>query len=118
VVYTLEITLQRRIGEHWPVVAERTRPGELLSVRTESTLRSDPNDAEAEIDPLRYGMLLGQSIFHGTILSAFDRAVAESGQWLSSHGPPARPSESVEGASIRTNEPIGLNARLASNVTV
>ena len=81
-VHVLEITLQRRIGEHWPVVAERTRPGELLSVRTESTLRFDPNDAEAEIDPLRYGMVLGQSIFHGTILSAFDRAVAESGQQL------------------------------------
>lgn len=80
--YTLEITLQRRVGEQWPVVAERTRPNELLSVRTEATLGGDPTAAEAEIDTLRYGTVLGQSVFHGPVLSAFDRAVAESGQRL------------------------------------
>jgi hypothetical protein len=35
---TFKITIERKTGDHWPVVVERTSPGASLRLRAEGTL--------------------------------------------------------------------------------
>jgi hypothetical protein len=62
-VNTLEITIQRKSGDSWPVVLERTQPGSLLPVRNEGKLVFDPADLRRCVDSLDYGTCLGQALF-------------------------------------------------------
>jgi WD40 repeat protein len=70
----LEITIQRRVGGGWPVVAEHHRPETLLPVRSEGRLELDePSNADARA----YGRALGQALFRDAIRDAFVRARAD-----------------------------------------
>jgi WD40 repeat protein len=67
----LEITIQRRVGGGWPVVAEHHRPETLLPVRSEGRLELDePSSADARA----YGRALGRALFRDAIRDAFVRA--------------------------------------------
>lgn len=65
----IEVTVQRRWGDGWPVVVEWHQIGVFLPVRSEGTLRlSGEQLAKLEAlayDPLAYGTLLGQALFTG-----------------------------------------------------
>jgi hypothetical protein len=77
----VEIVIQRRVDQgraEWPVVIERTVSGSFLTVRSEGTLALDAQTLRAAADPRAYGSLLGQALFQGHVLRAFDRALSES----------------------------------------
>jgi len=88
---TLEVTLQYRRGDLWPVVAEHRRPGE-LPARSEGLLGLAPAfpDLDAfetalteRLDrPRDYGTLLGEALFQGTIRDAFVAARSGAGDGL------------------------------------
>lgn len=71
VASTLEITIQRRLGGFWPVVAEQHRSGTLLPVRGEGKLEmaSEP----ASTSPREYGTVLGQALFRDDIREGLAR---------------------------------------------
>ena len=75
---TFEITIQRKAGDSWPVIAEQSRPGSYLPVRTEGVLNVDPERLLALLDPLAYGTHLGQALFANGVRDAFTRALADS----------------------------------------
>ena len=75
---TFEITVQRKIEEGWPVVAEQSRTGSFLPVRSEGLLLVDPEELLALLDPHDYGVRLGQELFTDSIRDAFTRALADS----------------------------------------
>jgi len=74
---TLEITIQRRTEERWPLVAEQLQPG-LLPTRSEGLLTLSQAVLLAQLTPRAYGTALGQAIFQGQIRDAFAGALAES----------------------------------------
>ena len=76
---TFEITIQRKMGDScWPVIAEQSRPGHFLPVRSEGLLTIDQEQLLAQLDPMHYGAQLGQAIFNNGIRDAFTRALADS----------------------------------------
>ena len=75
---TLEITIQRKSGDNWPVVAELTRSGSSLPVRSESQLRLDPLSLLRLSQPLEYGAALGKALFLGEMRDAFVRALSDA----------------------------------------
>jgi hypothetical protein len=72
---TLEITIQRRLEDTWPVIAEHHRAGTLLPIRSEGKLKvlSEPSEPL----PRAYGTALGQALFCEEIRDAFVRACNE-----------------------------------------
>lgn len=83
---TLEITIQRRAGDGWPVVVEESRPDIFLPVQNQGLLQLD-GDAEAgllevEDDPREYGTRLGKALFRDQVSEAFVRAAARSQDYL------------------------------------
>src|SRR5687767_7789799 len=75
---TLEITIQRRAENGWPVVAEQSEPGVFLPIRVESTLQLDTVELLSQLSPERYGMVLGRALFRDEVRDAFVRARAET----------------------------------------
>src|SRR5689334_5971662 len=79
---TFEITIQRKSGDRWPIVAEHSRPGELLPIRSEGTLVVTLEDVQQLISllgrPKDYGKVLGKALFQGQIRDAFVSALRES----------------------------------------
>ncbi len=75
---TLEITIQRKVGDSWPVIAEQSRPGNFLPVRSEGLLTIDQEQLLAQLDLTHYGTQLGQALFNNGIRDAFTRALADS----------------------------------------
>src|SRR3712207_3794899 len=77
---TFEITIERKTGEGWPVVVERTSPGAALRLRAEGMLGLDADDENAlrtaAIAPREYGAVLGQALFRDQVRDAFARARA------------------------------------------
>src|SRR5262249_49342634 len=71
-----EITVQRKTGDHWPVVAELLASG-TLPVRKEGTLTLDIEKLD-EVSPSDYGALLGQALFHDAIRDGFVKAMERS----------------------------------------
>ncbi len=61
--HILEITIQRKRADHWPVVAEYSETGNFLSTRREGQLYLDLNDLRSQATPQDYGTMLGQSLF-------------------------------------------------------
>jgi formylglycine-generating enzyme required for sulfatase activity len=78
---TLELTIQRKTDDGWPVVAEQIQPG-LLPVRSEGLLRLDQTALLRQITPHDYGVTLGQAVFQGSIRDAFVHALAESAEGI------------------------------------
>ena len=94
-MHTLTITVQRRSGSDWPVVAEASVPGDPLAARSESLLRfpdvpvgPEPVSYPGRVrefltalshDPHAYGEALGRALFHDTLLTAFGKALERSG---------------------------------------
>src|SRR5215204_3858755 len=79
---TFEITIERKTGDGWPVVVERTRPGASLRLRAEGTLLIGPEAEQAllaaVIEPEAYGTVLGQALFREQVRDALARARAET----------------------------------------
>ncbi|MFZ0790922.1 MAG: hypothetical protein WAM94_15025, partial [Chromatiaceae bacterium] len=85
---SLEITLQNRRGDQWPVVAEHRRPG-VLPVRGEGRLQFQPGFADFDDfssrltvllgDPRDYGTCLGEALFQDSIRDRFMAARAAAG---------------------------------------
>jgi hypothetical protein len=80
--HRFRLTIQRRSGEGWPVVAEHQPPGDALAVRDDGLLRLDPAALRALTDPYEYGLALGQALFQGDVQRAFDQALGASGHNL------------------------------------
>ena len=81
----LEITIQRKLGDTWPVVLERSRAGE-LPLRAEGELDLGTGWREQlltlALDPLAYGTMLGKALFREAVRDAFVTARNESGDDL------------------------------------
>src|SRR5215207_7050492 len=79
---TFEITIERKSGDRWPVVVERTSPGASLRLRAEGTLLIGPESEQAllatAIGPEAYGTVLGQALFRDQVRDALARARAET----------------------------------------
>lgn len=73
-----EITLQRKYGDTWPVVAEQEFSGVLLPVRSEGELQLDLDELETISDPWIYGETLGRALFQGDISEALVNALSEA----------------------------------------
>jgi hypothetical protein len=76
---TLEITVQRRTPEGWPVVTERRATDLAPPARGDGLLTLDPDVLLAkQDDPDEYGLLLGQALFQGAIADELGLARKES----------------------------------------
>lgn len=75
---TLELTLQRKTDNGYPVVAALTRSGGFLPLRREGTLSLDIEKlAELQFEPLAYGTALGQALFVNEIRDTFVKALGD-----------------------------------------
>src|SRR5262249_42475381 len=78
---TLEITVQRKSGDDWPVVAVQAAGGVLLPVRDEGVLQVNLEELKTQLDSQtsakEYGTLLGQVLFRDDIRDAFKTALAK-----------------------------------------
>jgi CHAT domain-containing protein len=81
----VEITVQRKLGDTWPVVLERNQTGE-LPLRAEGELDLGAGWREQllslALDPLAYGTVLGKALFREAVRDAFVTARNESGDDL------------------------------------
>ena len=81
----LEITVQRKLGNVWPVVLERSQAGE-LPLHAEGALDLGEGWREQllafDLDPLAYGAVLGQALFREAVRDAFVTARNKSGDGL------------------------------------
>src|SRR5438270_6584411 len=80
---TFALTVQRRTGADWQVIAETLAGGDALRVRAQSTLRmSEPGDPAAlatlMAHPRAYGEGLGRAVFQEEVRDAFAGAEARS----------------------------------------
>jgi acetamidase/formamidase len=79
---TFEINIQRKSGNHWPIVVEHSRPGELLSCRSEGILEMTSSDFQQLTSllgqPKDYGTFLGKVLFKEEIRDAFVSALRGS----------------------------------------
>src|SRR5918995_916035 len=73
---TFEIRIDRKEEDGWPVVVERTSPGEAYRLRSDGTLRLDVEawNALQTANPRAYGTVLGQALFRDRILTSFTEA--------------------------------------------
>src|SRR5215210_6224790 len=71
---TFEITVQRKMGDGWPVV-EHGSSDTSLAVRVEGVLQLDQTELLGEGKPKAYGTLLGKALFRDDVRDAFVRAV-------------------------------------------
>jgi WD40 repeat protein len=83
---TFEITIQRRSGDSWPIVVEHSRPGELLPLRSEGSLKLTSENLQQLTSLLGqtpdYGTLLGKALFRDEIRDAFVSALRETQEAL------------------------------------
>lgn len=77
-MHTFEITIQRKVDDHWPIVVEQGQAGVFLPIRDEGALHLDLTTLLSQADPLDYGTVLGQALFRDDIRDAFVRARADS----------------------------------------
>ncbi len=82
-MHTLEITIQRKTGDGWPVVVEQNKSGDFLPVRKEDTMYLDEEaqldlTSLGELKPLTYGTILGEALFSGKVSRAFTDALAQA----------------------------------------
>jgi WD40 repeat protein/energy-coupling factor transporter ATP-binding protein EcfA2 len=73
---TLEISLQRKTEQAWPVVANLTSSGKSLPIRRESMMKLEPESLHGmEFDALKYGTVLGKALFVDEIRDTFAQAI-------------------------------------------
>ncbi len=77
-MHTLLITIQRKVGNGWPLVADLSTPGQFLPMRTEGLLHLDVDTLHSQPTPLAYGTALGQAVFAEPLNRAFVQALAAS----------------------------------------
>ena len=76
-MHTLEITIQRRLGDTWPVVAQRFTSGEAVPTRREGVLGLDLEELNrSRIDET--GEIMGRAVFHDEVLRTFNECLALS----------------------------------------
>src|SRR4051794_10705637 len=77
---TLEIRIERKQDDGWPVVVERTSSGDAYGLRAEGLLRLDPEAERAlsTADPKAYGTVLGQALFRDQIMRVFTEGRAKA----------------------------------------
>ena len=78
-----KITIQRKVGEQWPVVLEQRTADQALEICTVGLLSLDVMALSVQITPRDYGVMLGQALFQGTVRDAFLHARAQSEDHLS-----------------------------------
>src|SRR5437868_3047804 len=92
-MHSFVITVQRRVGDTWPVVAETSAGGDSLPVRGETSLRFEslpattPETVHAHLvglfaRPRAYGEALGRALFRDAVRDAFASALARSPEQL------------------------------------
>jgi WD40 repeat protein len=72
-MHTFEITIQRRLGNIWPVVVEYSLPGPALQQRAEGKLALDLDQMNA-VSREDYGQAVGKALFKEEIAVALKRA--------------------------------------------
>jgi hypothetical protein len=75
---TFEISVQRRMGDSWPVVVEQSATAVFLPVRHEGVLQLDLTELDRQTTPKEYGLVLGKALFHDEIRDAFVQALTKS----------------------------------------
>ena len=77
---TFEIRIDRKEEDGWPIVVERTTPGEAYRLRAEGMLRLGPEAEQALLTPdlKAYGTVLGEALFRDQIRDAFTQARAKA----------------------------------------
>lgn len=91
---TLELTLQRKTEDSYPVIATLTRPGGFLPLRRERTLNLDAAALkDLQFEPLAYGTVLGKALFVDEIRDTFREGLAG--------GEPLRVLLSIEDPDLR-----------------
>jgi energy-coupling factor transporter ATP-binding protein EcfA2 len=76
---TIEVTIQRKQGDGWPVIVTQTRSGDFLPIRSDGILKLDLDQLEKNLlRPKEYGKLLGQALFQDDLRDAFTRASSEA----------------------------------------
>jgi hypothetical protein len=69
---TFEITIQRKLGDNWPIVVEHTQPGTLLPLRSEGNLSLNNEDLQRLISlsghVQDYGTLLGKGLLRDEVM--------------------------------------------------
>ena len=81
-MYTITLTV-RQVGLDLRVVAETSEPGLTGGVRVEEALALDPANLPDEFaltaeDLRQYGQVIGEAVFHGEIVSTFERIQARA----------------------------------------
>ncbi|MGO9207504.1 MAG: CHAT domain-containing protein, partial [Candidatus Limnocylindrales bacterium] len=76
-MHTLEITIQRRLGDAWPVVAQRFTSGEAAPTRREGVLGLDLEELNRS-GPSESGETMGRAVFHDEVLRTFNECLALS----------------------------------------
>jgi hypothetical protein len=74
-VHTLEITIQRRFDDSWPVVAQRFTSGEAAPTRREGILGLDLAGL-SDAGPAETGEILGRAVFRDEVLRTFNESLA------------------------------------------
>ena len=75
---SFEITVQRKMGDSWPIVVEQNASGVFLPVRHEGTLELDLVELNSQATPRDYGTILGQALFRDEVRDAFVQALTKS----------------------------------------
>src|SRR5262249_4096835 len=74
----LEITLQRRAEQTWPVHVWQRAWGAFLATCHEGTLGLNPAELDDEQPPKEYGTVLGKALFRDDVREVFVEALARS----------------------------------------
>ncbi|MEH2069145.1 MAG: CHAT domain-containing protein [Nostoc sp.] len=83
---TFEITIQRKLGDSWPIVVEHTQPGVLLPLRSEGNFRLTDEDLQHLTSLLKqvrdYGTFLGKALLQDDVRDGFVRALSQNQKTL------------------------------------
>ena len=75
---TIQITIQRKSGDSWPVVVEESTGGVSLPIRKEGVLRIEEAAALGQPTPKDYGTVLGKALFSDDVRDAFVQSLSKS----------------------------------------
>ncbi|MBX9255544.1 CHAT domain-containing protein, partial [Desmonostoc muscorum CCALA 125] len=83
---TLEITIQRKSGDNWPVVVEHSQPGVLLPLRLEGNFQLTDENLQHLTSLLGrvqdYGTFLGKALLRDDVRDGFVRALSHNQETL------------------------------------
>jgi hypothetical protein len=73
-MHALEITIQRKSSDGWPVVVKQSTSEAFLPVGSKRVLHLDDVELRSQTTPKDYGTLLGRALFRDDVRDAFVRA--------------------------------------------